>query len=55
MAVTPGIPGDVLGIDGNTPVTGFVMSGRATEGCNALEGNVEVAVITIGFISGGDL
>ena len=55
LAVTPGILGDVPGIDVNTPVTGSVMSGRTTDGGNALEGNLEVAIITIGFIGGGDL
>ena len=52
--MTPGIP-DVPGIDGNTPVTGLAMSGRTTEGGSALEGNLEVAIITIGFIGSGDL
>ena len=55
MAVTQGIHGDVPGMDGNTPATGLVMSGRTTKGGNALEGNLEVAVITIGFVGGGDL
>ena len=55
MAVTPGINDDVPGMDGTTPVTGLVMSGRTTEGGNALEGNLEVAIITIGFVRGGDL
>ena len=54
LAVTPGIP-DVPGIDGNTPVTGLVMSGRTTEGGSDLEGNLEVAIITTGFADSGDL
>ena len=55
LAVTPAIDGDVPGMDGNTPVTGRVTSGRTTKGGNALEGNLEVAVIRIGVVSGGDL
>ena len=55
LAVTPAIDDDVPGMDGNTPVTGLVMSGRTTEGGNALEGNLEVAVITTGFVGCGDL
>ena len=55
LAVTPAIDGDVPGMDGNTPVTGLVISGRTTAGGSALEGNLKVAVITIGFVGGGDL
>ena len=55
LAVTPAINGDVPGMDGNTPAKGLVISGRTTTGGNALEGNLKVAVITIGLVGGGDL
>ena len=55
MAVTSGINDDVQGMDDNTPATGFAISGRTTQGGNALDGNLEGAVITIGFVGGGDL
>ena len=55
MAVTPGIGGDMLGMDGNTPVTDFVISGLIIASGNALAGRLEVAIITIGGIGGGDL
>ena len=55
LAVTPAIDGDAPGMHGNTPVTGLAVSGRATAVGSALEGNLKVAVITIGFVGGGDL
>ena len=43
------------GMDGNTPATDFVISGRTIAGGSAWAGNLEVAVITIGFVGVGDL
>ena len=54
LAVTPAIRGDMPGMDGNTPVTDFVISGRIIAGGNALAGCLDVAIITIGGICGGD-
>ena len=55
LAVTPAIDCDMQGMDGNTPVTGLVISGRTTVGGSALAGNLEVAVIRNGFVGGGYL
>ena len=55
LAVMLAIDGDVPGMDGNTPATGLVISGRTTPGGSALAGNLEVAVITVGFVDCGDL